>query len=222
MSGPSYNSILTAAGNIIEALKGVGETWCCLIGGLAVNLLGVSHYVADIDILVLRPQMDKETVQDALVYRWPYNFSLETPLTPGADFMKLFYHIPRTNHKIKVDLLFSTELDLEIPYGLQAGHFVYSGNLPLAPLYFVLYHKLMGWDIRISSPENWKRSKASQIDAPDIISLCVIAARESLIPLSKSHLGREYLYNFHSRVEAFVSWYGDDARRLFRRIGFPV
>jgi hypothetical protein len=136
--------------------------------------------------------------------------------------MKLFYRIPYTPYKIKVDLLLSTEPKLEIPRALRPIHFIYLNQLDVAPLYFVLYHKLLGWDDRVDSPEYWKRVKAAQVDYPDILSLCAIAKSEGLRPLSKSHMGRLYLDNFRARADAFVEQYGHSARTRFQWLGFLV
>ncbi|KIM29822.1 hypothetical protein M408DRAFT_328630 [Serendipita vermifera MAFF 305830] len=222
MGGPSYEKILQAAENVLDALDEIGETWCCLVGGLAVKLYGTDHRVSDLDILVLSPDTDQRGVQDALVELQPDRFLLQRPREPNVDFMKLYYRIPGTKHRIKIDLLLSTTPELEIPQALRPSHFVYSNNLPLAPLYFTLYHKLLGWDKRITAKASWRRKKAWVKDSPDILGLCDIAANQGLRPLSKSHMGREYRVNFQSRAQAFVRRYGGDAGEKFRRIGFRV
>jgi hypothetical protein len=45
MSGPSYNNFLFAAKNVLEALEDIGETSCCLVGGMAVRLRGIRREV---------------------------------------------------------------------------------------------------------------------------------------------------------------------------------
>ena len=166
--------------------------------------------------------MDAASIQKALVRGNPKSFYLRRSQDPTATFKKLYYRIPRTSHTIKIDLLLSSEDDLETPDALHSNHFEYRNQIPVAPLHFVLYHKLMGWENRANSDEDWKREKANSTDYRDIINLCDMSFEEGLQPLSKSHLGRFYLHNFESRADSFVESYGRNARKRFRKIGFPV
>jgi hypothetical protein len=175
----------------------------------------------DLDILILPPAVDELTLQEALVDLEPDNFFLRYPRSRNATFMKLYYRIPGTSHKIKVDLLLSTEPKLEIPHSFRHTHFVYLNQLAVAPLYFVLYHKLLGWEDRVNSREYWKRLKAVEVDYPDIIRLCIVADRDGLRPLSKSHMGRLYLDNFYDRADSFAEQY-EPGRTQFRRLGFSL
>ena len=152
----------------------------------------------------------------------PDNFYILPPRRPNPTFMKLFYRIPRTPHNIRVDLLLSTVPELEIPRFLIWKHFVYLNQLPVAPLHFVLYHKLLGWQERTNAQEPWKRKKARETDKDDIIGLCVIAYRNRLRPLSKSHMGGQFLDNFRRRADDFVQNHGRIARTWFRRLHFHV
>jgi hypothetical protein len=172
--------------------------------------------------LILDPEANAASIQRALVKENPKSFYLRRPQDPNATFKKLFYLIPRTSHSIKIDLLLSSEEDLETPAALHTNHFEYSNQLPIAPLHFVLYHKLMGWENRVNSEEGWRREKANSTDYRDIINLCDMSFEEGVQPLSKSHLGRPYLLNFESRAGSFVESYGRNARKRFRKIGFPV
>ena len=166
--------------------------------------------------------MDAASIQKALVKENPQSFYLRRPQDRTATFKKLFYRIPRTSHTIKIDLLLSSEEALETPVALHSNHFEYRNQIPVAPLHFVLYHKLMGWENRAESEESWKREKANSTDYQDIINLCDMSFEEGLQPLSKSHLGRFYLHNFEYRADSFVENYGRNARKRFRKIGFPV
>jgi len=134
--------------------------------------------------------------------------------------MKLYYRIPRTRHTIKIDLLLSDEPGLETPSSLRPSHFEYINEIPIAPLYFVLYHKLMGWDTRLDSGESWKEEKANNVDYHDILDLCDILFEEDVKPLSKTHMGKLYSENLKARADLFVEIYGRSARNKFRRIGF--
>lgn len=172
--------------------------------------------------MVLRPDNDEEGIQDALVNYDPQGFYLERPRQRNADFLKLMYRIPGTTSVIKVDLLLETVPELEIPHTFHRNHFVYTRGLPVAPLYFVLYHKLLGWDDRVSSNRRWKREQAHGKDHDDIISLCNIHRRRGIWPLSKAHMGRQYLQNFQTRAEEFADCYEGNERHKFQAIGFSV
>jgi hypothetical protein len=41
----AYEDCFYAADQVLEALSEIGETWCCLIGGMAARLHGVSRHV---------------------------------------------------------------------------------------------------------------------------------------------------------------------------------
>jgi len=157
-----------------------------------------------------------------LVEKHPKRFYLESPRNPFATFMKLYYRIPHTTHTVKVDLLLSNEPDLETPTTLRASHFKYINQLPVAPLHFVLYHKLMGWEKRTESGETWKSKKADSTDYHDIVDLCNVCFEMGLRPLSQSHMGRSYRDTFESRAESFAGSYGRNAKKRFRKIGFSV
>ncbi|PVF95465.1 hypothetical protein CPB86DRAFT_788021 [Serendipita vermifera] len=218
----SYDKCYWATDYILEALAEIGETWCCLVGGMAAKLHSVERVVKDLDIVVLRPDMSEEEIQDALVDYDSVSFYLEGPRNRGVDFFKLMYRILNSTHVIKVDLLLNSEPDLEIPWTFHRNHFVTIHGLQVAPLYFVLYHKLLRWDIQINSYQRWKQDQATEKDYPDIISLCNIIYRAGVWPLTKAHMGRQYLDNFEKRVDDFIETYGNKARRKFERIGFNV
>ncbi|PVG01276.1 hypothetical protein CPB86DRAFT_781853 [Serendipita vermifera] len=204
----------------MRALEELGQT-CCLVGGLGVRLNGKNDRpIKDLDIIVLNRNVDVSDLQDALVEHNAGLFYLVRPQTRGADFMKLYFRIPRTQHKIKVDLLVSSEHDVEIPRTLNANHFEYLNGLDVAPDYFLLYHKLLGWDCGITSDEAWKVQKANTVDYTDILFLCDVLYDEGIDPLDKSHLGRRYLINLETRAHEFCETYGRGATRRFQRIGF--
>ncbi|KAG8831546.1 hypothetical protein FRC17_002997 [Serendipita sp. 399] len=218
----SYNEYSQAAWLVLDALSDIGETWCCLVGGLAAELHGVDRTSKDLDIAVLRPDMSAREIQDALVDLYPARFYLERPRDRNADFLKLMYRIPYTNHVIRVDLLLQNNPDLEIPSTFHRNHFVMINQLHVAPLYFVLYHKLLGWERRIYAPQYWKRRQAHEKDHDDILELCFLLYRAGIQPLSKAHMGRLYLENFKSRAEDFAERYEGIARTRLRMIGFDV
>jgi hypothetical protein len=131
--------------------------------------------------------------------------------------MKLYYRI-EDSQDIKVDLLLNSNPELEIPLQMVPSHFEYIADLPVAPLYFVLYHKLLGWEDRVNASEFWKRKRAGTRDYNHILGLCQEAWYRDVYPLSKSHMGRLYLDNFYRRADGFTDQY--PVAEYFRRIGF--
>jgi hypothetical protein len=234
----SYVECYWAAQYVLEALDDIGETWCCLVGGMAARLYGVdrlvkvvrpvtlgcmlAELVQDLDIVVLRPEMSEEDIQNALVDYDSDRFYLERPRDRTVDFYKLMYRIPNTTHVIKIDLLLNDNPDLEIPWTFHRNHFVIIADLKVAPLYYVLYHKLLGWELRINSYQRWKQDQANSKDYTDIIALCDLMYRSGVRPLSKAHMGRQYLDNYQRRAEYFAETYGSIARDRLWRIGIDV
>jgi hypothetical protein len=165
---------------------------------------------------------DPADIQDALVEYDPESFYLERPRDRTASFNKLMYQIPGTNFAIKVDLLLSSEEDMEIPSSFSPSHFVTIRGLSVAPLYFVLYHKLLGWEVRVNHNERWKRDQANGKDYNDIIEICILLRRQRIRPLSKVHMGRLYLQNLALRAQEFADEYGSEANSKLRSVGFDV
>jgi hypothetical protein len=181
----------------------------------------------DLDIIVLNRYANVDKIQASLVSHKPESFYLGKPLKKGvkrygSTFKKLYYRIPGTQRGIKVDLLVMSKPDVEIPRTLKQDHFEYLNSLDVAPDYYVLYHKLLGWDCRINSANKWKVQKATEVDYSDIIFLCDLLYESGVAPLDKSDLGRTYLRNFTERATKFCNMYGRSTTKRFKRIGFEV
>ncbi|CAG8683565.1 10508_t:CDS:2 [Acaulospora colombiana] len=157
-SPPTYAQCLRTAAYVLKALEEVGEPSCCLIGGLGIKLHGIKRGM-------------KMTIKQALCDHDPERFCLIDPIrTPNATFKRLMYHVPRSPRLIEIDLLFANEPSVEIPRGLTIEQAVVLSGLPVAPLHFILYHKLLGWEDRVDAvgrPD--KRQKANSKDRLDIL-----------------------------------------------------
>jgi hypothetical protein len=170
----------------------------------------------------LNPSANTLSIQLALIQKFPDRFFLVPSKNKAATFMKLHCEIPKTSHTIKVDLLLSSIPVLEIPATLYQSHFVSLHSLDVAPIYFVLYHKLFGWHLRYHAPEKWNNEKAREVDYPDVIYLCDRIYQLRIQPLTKTYLGKQYLEKFAERATLFCGIYGGLAKRMFKRIGFSV
>ncbi|KAG8831547.1 hypothetical protein FRC17_002998 [Serendipita sp. 399] len=218
---PSYKEMHLAALHVILALHKIGESWCCLVGGMAAKLHGVQRdRVKDLDIAVLRSGRSQAEIKRRLCKYDPEAFFLELPRRKNADFLLLKYEI-REGCRIRIDLLLHNNPEAEIPPSLHWNHFEWISSMPVAPLYFVLYHKLLGWEWRMGTGEGWRVHDANNKDYEDIIQLCDLLRDQSIVPLSKSHLGRAYLKEFPRRARLFANTYGEARRRLYE-IGFDV
>lgn len=232
---PNLFYYLSAARDIMNYLEILGERQTCLIGGLAVRLQGIiippsetpnqnprTRRIPDIDIVILKTsKKDIAEIQRDLELNWPERFFLVPSVKPGATFKKLHYRVPLTSLSIKVDLLMSDAPELEISPHLHWNHFEVIDGLRVAPIYFLLYHKLLGWEKRISSEEKYHHIKIKLRDIPHIEGLCKLARQRGQLPLSKSHMGRLYLNNLRYRAADFTHHY-QGTNRLFRQIGFPL
>jgi hypothetical protein len=156
------------------------------------------------------------------VRRYPTEFFLRRPRNRKANWMLLRYRIPGTSRSIKIDLLLQSEPAVEIPTTFHRNHFLFINDLPVAPLYFVLYHKLLGWDWRLKTGPGWRKKDAHSKDHDDIYALCLKIGKEGSLPLRKTHMGRLYKTNFFTRAAAFCNMYKGDERRAFQMIGFDV
>lgn len=174
----------------------------------------------------MRSQRNAAGIQRALLTAFPKDFSLKRPKKKAGRyttaFFNLYFNIPKTDQAIKVDLLLWSVPEIEILVELKKDYIEMINTLRVAPLYFVLYHKLLGWEKRKSSGEAWKEEIAHGQDKKDILRLCDIAYGSGLKPLSKAHMGKIYIDNFSRRADLFVDEYNDEGRVKLRLIGFNV
>ncbi|PVG01342.1 hypothetical protein CPB86DRAFT_753070 [Serendipita vermifera] len=220
---PTYTQCLKTAEYVLWSLKAVGEPSCCIVGGLGIKLYGIKRTMKDVDIIVLKPNRNQMAVKQALCDLDPERFSLKDPRQKNATFKRLMYHVPKSLRLIEIDLLFADEPEVEIPRGLTIQQAAILSNLPVAPLHFILYHKLLGWADRVDAVKRPdKRAKARTKDRSDILQVCRLLESEDVRPLSKRHFGQLYLRRFRERARAFVERYGDEAGLAFRSIGFSV
>ncbi|CAG8686390.1 16154_t:CDS:2, partial [Acaulospora colombiana] len=205
-----YRDFLPASQLVLAALREIGEAWCCLVGGMAIRLNGKrAREVKDLDIIILNASADSRSIQVALVQRYPTMFFLVPPRDRAATFMKLFFRIPKTPHSIKVDLLLSSIPILEIPSTFHKGHFVSLHSFQVAPIYFVLYHKLFGWNLRYHAQEKWNNEKAKEVDHPDIIYLCDRIGQSSFVTFTAGLRGECLSASGFQSSATTVGWQAD-------------
>ncbi|KAG8847574.1 hypothetical protein FRC20_002733 [Serendipita sp. 405] len=204
-----------------------GQSRSCLIGGTALCLHGLRKDTGDIDLLVfLRPKCEKCLnksccIRSSLVRNFPDRFSVRDAKKPGADYMVLLYWTPLTRCPIKVDILVSTDPKVEIPNSLGMDDTDELSGYPVAPLEFLLYHKLLGWQKRMESEYEYEREKAKTKDKNDILSLCSHLATNGLRPLDVAFGSSRYNGRLRLRSERFIREYGNEARHHLVLVGLP-
>ncbi|CCA73074.1 hypothetical protein PIIN_07029 [Serendipita indica DSM 11827] len=157
-----------------------------------------------------------------LCQRFPDEFYWR-PSSTGAPWKMLYLRLPRwPYYTIKVDLL-SDEADIGIPDGFYRKRFVYVNKLPVAPLYLVLFHKLLGWHKCVRSAKSSDNEKARDIDQYDVIDICELNRQYGPFPLSKSHVGRSYLERFRDLADEFCAELGTNyVVKRFKKMGLDV
>ncbi|KAG8822751.1 hypothetical protein FRC18_010961 [Serendipita sp. 400] len=172
--------------------------------------------------MIFGTSRQSSSLQTALCREFPDRFFLQKPATANAAFRLLKYRVPETDASIKIDILAQGDPTVEITHRLRVGHIVKREGFPVAPLKFLLYHKLLGWERRSESSLPHNQTKANTQDRNDIIDICNELYRRRYYPLRASYIGNAYKTNLERRAQSFVETYGDRERRVFRRIGFSV
>ena len=151
--------------------------------------------------MILDSQYRQDTIKKK-VAEWDPRFSLED--MPGAHF-KVLYYGPGGSERIKIDVLiegcaelpFLNAHDINYQYGPRGS------RLPVAPLWLVLLHKVLGWRKHLRAPKYPQYMKHWR-DASDVANLLSIAweTRETL-----EHLPNEFNKSARTWVNEFIAAY---------------
>ncbi|KAI0672033.1 hypothetical protein C8Q78DRAFT_718606 [Trametes maxima] len=144
---------------------------CCLMGSVASHLYGVSRAPNDVDIVVLSADYTQEELKSMLVES-SSRFMLVRSRNPRATYRVLWYRVPGTYERCKVDILIPGILNVPaVPTNsvvMNARH-----NLPVMPLIPQLLLKLQGWEDHRASTRRDMRFK-QYLDVRDIDALLEI------------------------------------------------
>ncbi|CDO77362.1 hypothetical protein BN946_scf184787.g11 [Trametes cinnabarina] len=145
---------------------------CCLMGSLASYLYGVSRIPNDVDLVVLSTVYSQEALKEMLV-RADKQFQLVRSRNPRATYRVLWYQIPGTYQRCKMDVLIPGILNIPaVQYRYIVSRKPY--HLPLMPLIPQLLLKLQGWaDHRVSSRSDMRAKQ--YLDVRDVDALLEIA-----------------------------------------------
>ncbi|KAL7284879.1 hypothetical protein ACG7TL_002193 [Trametes sanguinea] len=176
MIGLSISQILEVARKVILIFE-QRKLRCCLMGSVASYLYGVSRHPNDVDIVVLSTVYTQEALKEMLV-RDDQQFQLVRSRNPRATYRVLWYRIPGTYQRCKVDILIPGILNVP---AVQYRYIISPKphHLPLMPLIPQLLLKLQGWaDHRVSHRSDMRAKQC--IDVRDVDALLEIVWRKKM------------------------------------------
>ncbi|KAI0365374.1 hypothetical protein BV20DRAFT_1028094 [Pilatotrama ljubarskyi] len=149
----------------------------CLMGSVASYLYGVSRTPNDVDLVVLTTVYTQESLKEMLVQD-NKQFTLVRSRNPRATYRVLWYRIPGTYQRCKVDILIPGILNVPVVpeehIFTKAPHY-----LPMMPLIPQLLLKLQGWSDHRASPRSDMKFK-QYVDVLDIDALLEIVCKRKL------------------------------------------
>ena len=166
------------------------------------------------DVLILASPYHQDTVKRK-VAEWDPRFSLED--MPGAHF-KVLYYDPGGSERIKIDVLI--EGCAELPFlNARDVNYQYGPRLPVAPLWLVLLHKVLGWRKHLRAPKYPQYMKHWR-DASDVANLLSIAWQKEET-LALDYLPNEFIKSARTWVNEFIAAYPrPEISYQWRSIGF--
>ncbi|KAH9848592.1 hypothetical protein C2E23DRAFT_889036 [Lenzites betulinus] len=170
------SQVLDVARRTIEIFEEKGLK-CCLIGSVASYLYGVKRTPNDVDLVVLTHIYGQEYLKEVLV-RADAQYTLVRSRNPSATYRVLWYRIPGTFQRCKVDVLIPGILDIpDVPLArisTPSPHL-----LPAMPLIPQLLLKLQGWRDHRASHRTDMRLK-QYTDVRDVNALLKIVQTRQL------------------------------------------
>ncbi|OSC99235.1 hypothetical protein PYCCODRAFT_1373451 [Trametes coccinea BRFM310] len=220
MVGLSISQILEVARKVIVIFE-QRKLRCCLMGSVASYLYGVSRQPNDVDIVVLSTVYSQEALKEMLVHD-DKQFQLVRSRNPRATYRVLWYRIPETYQRCKVDILIPGILNVPaVQYRYITSpkpHY-----LPLMPLIPQLLLKLQGWaDHRVSHRSDMRAKQ--YIDVRDVDALLDIVCRKRLRidDENSKWVPADMLEAATSTLERYVVVASPHTLGLWRALGFTI
>ncbi|KAI0649647.1 hypothetical protein C8Q79DRAFT_337305 [Trametes meyenii] len=168
------SQVLDVARKVVSIFESRGLK-CCLMGSVASYLYGVSRAPNDVDMVVLSIDYTQEDLKAMLVQSDPH-FTLVRSRNPRATYRVLWYRIPNTYKRCKVDILIPGVLNVpDLPPNSVVTNARY--NLPIMPLIPQLLLKLQGWSDHRASTRTDMQLK-QYLDVRDIDALLDIVCNK--------------------------------------------
>ncbi|TFK89416.1 hypothetical protein K466DRAFT_486906 [Polyporus arcularius HHB13444] len=181
---PTKSQVLDIARKAIDIFAKHGLK-CCLTGGVASQLYGVSRTPSDVDLVVLTKSYGQETLKEILA-RADSRFYLVPSKTMFATYKVLWYRLTEGSYaytKTHIRAMYDCKVDILVPEGdmnipdVPHARIATRSGLPLMPLIPQLLLKLQAWSDHRAATQSHLRMK-QYVDVRDIDALLAIAVRE--------------------------------------------
>ncbi|KZV75030.1 hypothetical protein PENSPDRAFT_731971 [Peniophora sp. CONT] len=215
----SSSDIRTASLKTIAIFKKKGLA-CCLVGSGATSLWGVPRVPNDIDLVVMTVTHTQEDLKRILASEDP-NFSLVPSSNPRNTYKVVWYTVPGSYTRVKVDVLLPGVMNIPT---ITKERFVWFSNntLPSMPLLPLLLLKLQAWDDhRTASLRRMDLREKQHVDVADINVLLPIAKKAGVHRSEGNHLPSSFLDAADRRVRSYVVAY-PTSKAHWKALGFVV
>ncbi|KAI0634435.1 hypothetical protein C8Q77DRAFT_1056218 [Trametes polyzona] len=195
MSPLTASQILDVARRTEEIYNSHGLR-CCLMGSTASYLYGVERTPNDVDLVVLSVTYTQEHLKELLVGK-DRNYLLVRSRNPTATYRVLWYRIPGTSQRCKVDILIPGVLNLLL--------------------------KLQGWSDHRASHRVDMRQK-QRLDVRDINALLdIVCARNvQLTDADAMWIPQTMKEAAIKTVRRYVTFASPKSAEKWKLVGFPV
>ncbi|OCH85891.1 hypothetical protein OBBRIDRAFT_797697 [Obba rivulosa] len=188
---------------------------CCLVGGLACSLFGISRTPGDVDLVIVTALHSQESLKRMLCDR-DSNFFLVPSKKAFATYKVLWYGYPY--RRCKVDILLPGIMNIP---SVPKDRVEQRSGFPVMPLLPLLMLKLQAWEDHRNHYESYMREK-QHTDVSDIRSLLKIARRNGIScgNASNSWIPSSLVEETKRRVKSWVERMGSAENHDWAAIGF--
>ncbi|OCH83898.1 hypothetical protein OBBRIDRAFT_799534 [Obba rivulosa] len=178
---PSSRVVRDVATRAIDIFSSQGLK-CCIFGGLACSLYGVTRTPGDVDLVIFTTEHSLEELKQILCDN-DSKFFLVPSMKPFATYKVLWYGYP-TYRQCKVDVLLPGIMNIpRVP----DDRIIYQNDLPVMPLLPLLMLKLQGWEDHRNHQEMYMRRKQHS-DVSDVRGLLKIARQQGVHLADAAHV----------------------------------
>ncbi|RPD60579.1 hypothetical protein L226DRAFT_545097 [Lentinus tigrinus ALCF2SS1-7] len=223
---PTTSQILDIARKAIDIFAKHGLK-CCLTGGAASLLYGVSRTPSDVDLVVLTTAYGQETLKEMLVRADP-QFYLVPSKTYLATYKVLWYRLTAGSYaytKTHIRAMYDCKVDILVPEGdmnipnVPQEHIVMLSGLPVMPLILQLLLKLQAWaDHRVATRSDLQAKQ--YVDIRDIDALLAIAVRVGARAKDASWLPQQHFSKARERLSRYTFVASRATASQWKELGF--
>ncbi|KAI0685436.1 hypothetical protein C8T65DRAFT_592287 [Cerioporus squamosus] len=200
---------------------------CCLTGGVASQLYGVSRTPSDVDLVVLTKAYGQETLKEMLVRADP-RFYMVPSKTYLATYKVVWYRLTEGSYaytKTHIRAMYDCKVDILIPEGdmnipnVPPARIVTISGLPVMPLIPQLLLKLQAWSDHRIATQSYLRDK-QYLDIRDIDALLAIAVRAGARAGDASWLPQQHFTRAWERLSRYTSTASPSTASQWKKLGF--